>query len=154
MAPDWKQPNRPATPRAGRTADEVELGVHVQTLRARTVNVYAFGYAHGMRPPEVLSFREFRAGLAATLKWVQAPGNGPVFVGAHRKPEAVVMSVSQYQQLVEAAERRAAVAEALASVRAEGLEPSAEGLALLEAIATGEMNEDQAIDQLRQHYRR
>lgn len=107
-----------------------------------------------MRPPEVLSFREFRAGLAATLKWIQAPGNGPVFVGAHRKPEAVVMSASQYQQLVEAAERRDAVAEALASVRVEGLEPSVEGLALLEAIATGEMNEDQAIDQLRQLYRR
>jgi len=107
-----------------------------------------------MRPLEVLSFREFRAGLAATLKRVQASGSGPVFVGAHRKPEAVVMSVSQYQQLMEAAERREAVAEALASVRAEGLEPSVECLALLEAIAAGEMDEDQAIDQLRQRYRR
>ena len=34
-----------------------------------------------MRPPEVLSFREFRAGLAATLKRVQSPGSEPVFVG-------------------------------------------------------------------------
>ena len=93
-------------------------------------------------------------GLAATLKRVQAPGGGPVFVGAHRKPDAVVMSVSRYQQLVEAAERRDAVADALVSVRVEGLEPSVEGLALLEAIATGEMNEDQAVNQLRQRYRR
>lgn len=121
---------------------------------AAALNAYAVGYADGMRPPEVLSFREFRAGLAATLKRVQAPGSGPVFVGAHRKPEAVVMSVSQYQELVDAAERRDAVAEALASVRAEGIEPSVEGLVLLEAIAAGEMTEEQAIEQLRQRYRR
>lgn len=107
-----------------------------------------------MQLPEVLSFREFRAGLAATLKQVQAPGGGPVFVGAHRKPEAVVMSVAQYRGLVEAGDRRDAVVEALASVRAEGLEPSAEGLALLEAIAAGRMDEEQAIDQLRQLYLR
>ncbi len=109
-------------------------------------------YALGVRPPEVLSFREFRAGLAATLKRVRDPGGDPVFVGAHRKPEAVVMSVSQYQQLVEAAERRDAVAEALASVRAEGLEPTAEGLAVLEAIAADELDEDQAIEQLRHRH--
>ena len=69
----------------------------------------------------MLSFREFRAGLAATLKRVHA--EGPVFVGSHRKPEAVIMSVAHYRDLVEISERRAAVAEALASVRAEGLEP-------------------------------
>lgn len=79
-----------------------------------------------MRLPEVLSFREFRTALAATLKRVQGPDADPVFVGAHRKPEAVVMSVSRYQELVEAAARRADVAEALASVRAEGLEPGPE----------------------------
>jgi hypothetical protein len=45
-------------------------------------NVYAFGCASRMRPPEVLSFREFRAGLAATLRRVQA---GPVFVGSRRR---------------------------------------------------------------------
>jgi hypothetical protein len=48
--------------------------------------------------------------------------------------------------------RRDAVTNALESVRVEGLEPGVEGLALLEAIATGEMNGDQAIDQLRQRY--
>jgi PHD/YefM family antitoxin component YafN of YafNO toxin-antitoxin module len=57
------------------------------------------------------------------LERVQEPGAGPVFVGAHRKPEAVVMSVSRYEELVAAAQRRADVDEALASVRAEGLEP-------------------------------
>ena len=56
-----------------------------------------------MQTPEVLSFREFRAGLAATFKRVQA--GGPVFVGAHRKPEAVIMSVAHYRDLVQISER-------------------------------------------------
>lgn len=98
--------------------------------------------------PEVLSFREFRAGLAATLKRVQDPATGPVFVGAHRKAEAVVMSVAHYQHLRDAAERREAVDEALASVRAEGLEPSPSGRELLDGIAAGRLDEEQAIDRL------
>lgn len=112
-----------------------------------------------MRIPEVMSFREFRAGLASTLKRVQHEG-GPVFVGAHRKPEAVVMSVAQYEELTEAAEsaleagaRREAMADALASVRLEGLEPSAEGLALLHAVAEGELSSDAARQQILARYR-
>jgi len=101
-----------------------------------------------MRAPEVLSFREFRAGLAATLKRVQ--GEGPVFVGSHRKPEAVIMSVAHYRDLVEISERRAAVAEALASVRAEGLEPSDVGMRALQEIGSGQLTEDEAIAFLRE----
>lgn len=67
-----------------------------------------------------LSFREFRAGLAAALRRVQEPGAEPVFVGAHRRAEAVVMSVERYEQLVAAAGRREAVGEALASVGGGG----------------------------------
>ena len=52
----------------------------------------------------------------------------------------------------EAAFRRECVDEAVASVRAEGLEISAACLDLLEAIATGHMDEEQAIDRLRRHY--
>jgi prevent-host-death family protein len=103
-------------------------------------------------PPEVLLVREFRAELAATLRRVQY--SGPVFVGAHRKAEAVVMSVSQYQELVEAAERRDAVAEALASVRAEGLEPTAEDLQLFVAIAAGELSTDELRERVLARYRR
>jgi prevent-host-death family protein len=104
--------------------------------------------------PEVLSFREFRAGLAATLKRVQDPETGPVFVGAHRKPEAVVMSVAHYQRLRDAAERRQAVDEALASVRLEGLEPSPEGLRMFAAVAAGTMTTDEAREQVLARYRR
>ncbi|GAA1313757.1 hypothetical protein GCM10009610_34320 [Pseudonocardia xinjiangensis] len=115
-------------------------------------HAYAFVYLLAMRPPEVLSFREFRAGLAATLKRVQSPGNGPVFVGAHRRPEAVVMSVSQYEELVAAAERRDAVTEALASVRAEGLEPGPEVLGMFTALAAGAMSTDELREQVLARY--
>lgn len=104
--------------------------------------------------PQVLSFREFRAGLAATLRRVQEPDAEPVFVGAHRKPEAVVMSVSHYQHLRDRAERREAVAEALASVRAEGLEPSDLGHRLLADVAAGRITTDEMRRQLAQHYAR
>lgn len=104
--------------------------------------------------PEVLSFREFRAGLAATLKRVQDPDAGPVFVGAHRRPEAVVMSVAHYRCLREAAERREAVDEALASVRLEGLEPSPEGLRMFGAVAAGTMTTDEMREQILARYRR
>jgi len=106
-----------------------------------------------MKPPEVLSFREFRTELAATLKRVQQDDT-PVFVGAHRRPEAVLLSVSHYQSLMEAATRREAVAEALASVRAEGLEPSPEGLDMLEAIAAGRMSTEQARERTLARYRK
>ena len=116
--------------------------------------MYAFGYAGAMLMPHVLSFREFRAGLAATLKRVQEPDAGPVFVGAHRKPEAVVMSVAHYQCLRDAVERREAVDEALASVRAEGLEPSPEGLQMFAAVAAGTMTTDEMRERVLARYRR
>jgi PHD/YefM family antitoxin component YafN of YafNO toxin-antitoxin module len=95
---------------------------------------------------------ELRAGLAATLARVSA--GAPAFVGAHRKPEVVLMSVEQYEALVRSAERREAVAEALASVRAEGLEPSLDALEMLEKIASGELEEDEGIERLRARYQR
>lgn len=114
--------------------------------------VYTLAYTMIMVVPEVLSVREFRAGLAATIARV-AKGV-PAFVGAHRKPEVVVMSVEQYEALVRSARQREAVAEALASVRAEGLEPSLDALELLEKIAAGQLDEDEGIDVLRARYQR
>jgi len=113
--------------------------------------VYTLVYASGVVVPEVLSMREFRAGLAATLAQVTEQGSA-VFVGAHRRPEVVVMSVEQYEALVRSAQRREAVAEALASVRAEGLEPTLDGLEVLEAIASGQIEEDDGIAALRAHH--
>jgi hypothetical protein len=45
-----------------------------------------------------------------------------------------------------------AVTEALASVRAEGLEPTSRGLELLEGMATGVVSEDAAIEELVRHH--
>jgi prevent-host-death family protein len=104
--------------------------------------------------PEVMSVSEFRAGLAEALKRVQDPEGDPVFVGSHRKPEAVVMSVAQYERLTDAAAWREAAEDSLASVRAEGLEPSPEARAVLEQVAAGRLSEEQAIMQLVQRHRR
>ena len=111
-------------------------------------------YAYTVAVPEVLSFREFRAGLAGVLGRVRQSQDEVVFVGTHRKPEAVIMSLEQYQALQEAAERQHAVAAALASVRAEGLEPSAEDLALFAAVATGQLTTDELRARVLGRYRR
>ena len=56
--------------------------------------------------PKVLSFREFRAGLAGVLNQVRRSLDAAVFVGAHRRAEAVLVSVKQYEALQEASERQ------------------------------------------------
>jgi prevent-host-death family protein len=103
--------------------------------------------------PAVLSFREFRAGLAAVLDRVRQPDE-VVFVGAHRRAEAVVMSVEQYEALQQAADRQHAVAAALASVRAEGLEPAPDDLKLFVAVAAGELSTDELRERVLARYRR
>lgn len=104
----------------------------------------------------MLSVREFRAGLAEAIQRVRE--RGPVFVGSHRKAEAVLMSVERYDELMAAAgatvPRWVAVDEAVASVRVEGPEPSAEGRRRLEAVARGELSTDEAISQALAPYRR
>jgi PHD/YefM family antitoxin component YafN of YafNO toxin-antitoxin module len=104
--------------------------------------------------PEVLSYREFRAGLAAVLDRLRRFPDAAVFVGAYRKAEAVVMSVEQYEALQEASERQHAVAAALASVRADGLEPSRQDLALFAAVAAGELSTDELRDAVLSRYRK
>ena len=116
--------------------------------------VYAMVYALVMAAPEVLSFREFRAGLAGVLNRVRRTPDAAVFVGAHRRAEAVLVSVEQYEALQEAAERQHAVAAALASVRAEGLEPSTEDLALFAEVAAGQLSTDELRERVLSRYRR
>lgn len=120
--------------------------------RQAKAGVYTSVYPPGVVVPEVLSVREFRAGLAAALARVVE--GSTMFVGAHRRPEVVVMSVEQYEVLVRSAQRRLAVAEVLASVRAEGLEPTLDGLELLEDISSGRIDEDEAIVALRACHQR
>lgn len=127
--------------------------VSVGSYSPTTAVVYTLVYTSRVVAPEVLSVREFRAGLAAALARVTEQGSA-MFVGAHRRPEVVVMSVEQYEALVRSAQRREAVAEALASVRAEGLEPTLDALEVLEGIASGRIEEDDGIAALRARHQR
>jgi PHD/YefM family antitoxin component YafN of YafNO toxin-antitoxin module len=103
--------------------------------------------------PEVMSFREFRAGLASALDRVRRSPDAAVFVGSHRKAEAVLVSTEQYEALQEASERQHAVAAALASVRAEGLEPSSDDLVLFVEVAAGQLTTDELRERILSRYR-
>lgn len=96
-----------------------------------------------MNVPEVLSVREARQGLAALMKRVQEPGAEPVFVGPHRKPAVVIMSVNEYEKLVTG---QAAIDNSLASARLEGLEPTQQDVDLMKRVAAGELTTEQAIE--------
>lgn len=100
-----------------------------------------------------MSFREFRAGLAGALGRVRRSPDAAVFVGSHRKAEAVLVSVEQYEALQESSERQHAVAAALASVRAEGLEPSADDLTLFVEVAAGQLTTDELRRRVLSRYR-
>lgn len=101
----------------------------------------------------MLSISELRGHLADAMTQVRACADTPVFVGRHRRPEAVLLSVDRYAQLV-AEERRAAVASAMGSVRAEGLDVDPHGEAVLREIAEGTLTPSDARAQLVAHYRR
>jgi Antitoxin VbhA len=62
------------------------------------------------------------------------------------------VSVEQYEAMLEASERQHAVAAALASVRAEGLEPSIEDLELFAEVAAGRMTTGELRDQILSRY--
>ncbi len=121
-------------------------------LRRGAAGVYAFVYALRVLVPVVMSFREFRAGLAGVLDQVRRSPGAAVFVGSHRRAEAVLVSVEQYEALLEASERQRAVAAALASVRAEGLEPGPEDLVLFAQVAAGEMTTDELRERILARY--
>jgi len=99
-----------------------------------------------VRLPEVLSIAEFRANLAAHVNRVKEPDAVPLFVGPYRKPEVVVMSVQQYEQLIsddERNRRELIVAEGVATNRLEGAKNSPEMLEAMRAWAEGEIDLDE-----------
>lgn len=104
-------------------------------------------------PDEVRLVGELRDHLAETMTDVRRPGARPVFVGRHRRREAVLLSVERYEQLL-TEERRAAAADALGSVRAEGLEPSPIGIDTLQRFVDGELSVEDASARLITHYQR
>jgi PHD/YefM family antitoxin component YafN of YafNO toxin-antitoxin module len=65
------------------------------------------------KPHDVLATREARAALPAMLERFRQDGANaePVVIGAHRRPEAVVLSYERYLQLAGGRERVAAALE-------------------------------------------
>jgi hypothetical protein len=95
-------------------------------------------------PVNVLSVREARTQLPSILEGFRGGDRRPVFLGSHRKTEAVMIPVEVYEELV--ARRRDAVAQGNASLRAEGLHVSAQAEVIIEEwvhgrISTSEMEE-------------
>ncbi len=84
-------------------------------------DVYTGCYALGVarRMDEVLPTREARAKLPSMLAGFRARGAkaDPVVIGAHRRPEAVVLSYQRYLALLSGRERIQAI---LADRRASG----------------------------------
>jgi PHD/YefM family antitoxin component YafN of YafNO toxin-antitoxin module len=98
--------------------------------------------------PEVLTVREAREKLPSLLGSLGGE-DAPVFIGAHRKPQGVLISLAEYERLVQAAgqDRRAAVESAAGSLRAEGLTASEEVAQDAADYAAGRID----ADELRRH---
>ncbi|RTL68498.1 MAG: hypothetical protein EKK42_10240 [Pseudonocardiaceae bacterium] len=106
-----------------------------------------------MSIPEVLSISELREHLADAMTQVRGPSGSPVYAGRHRRAEVVLLSADRYAQLL-ADERRAAVAGAIGSTRAEGLELSELGESVMRDVADGNLTYDEARTRLLAHYQR
>jgi antitoxin VbhA-like protein len=99
---------------------------------------------------ETLSVREAREQLPSVLERFRSGDRTPVGVGAHRRTEAVMVPVEVFAELT--SERAQAVAEAAASLRAEGLAPDPDAESILERWARGEISTPQMRALVRRLY--
>lgn len=99
---------------------------------------------------ETLSVREAREQLPTVLERFRKGDRTPVGVGSHRKTEAIMVSVEVFDELT--AERNQSVAQAAASVRAEGLTISSDAEAIMERWARGELSTTEMRELVRQLY--
>ncbi|MBT2488212.1 type II toxin-antitoxin system Phd/YefM family antitoxin [Streptomyces sp. ISL-96] len=97
--------------------------------------------------PEVVTVSDARAGLSRILADLEHGGATaePVLIGAHRKPQGVLLSVEVYEALQGRTARRAVVESATASLALEGLRASAESDRDAEAYVNGELNAEEAV---------
>jgi PHD/YefM family antitoxin component YafN of YafNO toxin-antitoxin module len=96
---------------------------------------------------ETLSVRETREQLPTVLERFRNGDRTPVGVGSHRKTEAVMIPVEVFEELT--AERASSVAQAAASVRAEGLSMSIEAEAIADRWARGEITAQEMRELIR-----
>jgi PHD/YefM family antitoxin component YafN of YafNO toxin-antitoxin module len=97
-----------------------------------------------MEIPEVVTVSDARARLSRILTDLSESGADadPVLIGAHRKPQGVLLSVEAFEALSGRAARRAAVASATGSIEAEGLHASDHDT---EAYVRGDLDADTLV---------
>jgi hypothetical protein len=99
---------------------------------------------------ETLSVREAREQLPSVLERFRNGDRTPVGVGSHRKTEAIVVPVEVFDELI--SERARSLTQAAGSLRAEGLQASAEVELITERWARGEISSAQMRDLVRRLY--
>jgi PHD/YefM family antitoxin component YafN of YafNO toxin-antitoxin module len=96
---------------------------------------------------EVLSVREAREQLPSLLDRFRQGDRRPVFLGSHRRTEAVMLPVEVYEELTE---RENAAAQALASLRVEGGWPSPGAQIIIERWVHGKINTEEMERQIKE----
>ncbi len=100
---------------------------------------------------ETLSVREAREQLTSVLERLRNGDRTPVGVGSHRKTEAIMLPAEVFAELM--AERGNALAQAIGSVQAEGLEIDEEARATADRWVRGEISAAQMRELIRQQHR-
>lgn len=95
------------------------------------------GYSVRVRRPETLSIREAREQLPRILDGFRKGDREPVFVGAQRRTDGVVLPIDIYHELLE--RRVEAAQQAEASVQVEGPAPSPAARKIVDRWARGEL---------------
>ncbi len=101
-------------------------------------------------PPQTLGVIEARERLPQILEEFRRGSQAPVFIGSHRRTEAVIIPVGSYQRQ-DVAGRANALNSALGSLRAEGLTPSSALAAIMTQWTRGEISDkemEQHVDAL------
>lgn len=101
-------------------------------------------------PVNVLSVREARTQLPSILERFRGGDRRPVFLGSHRKTEAVMVPAEVYEELI--ARRREAAADTNASLRAEGLHVSAAVEAIVDEWVHGRITSAEMEDRIADLY--
>jgi PHD/YefM family antitoxin component YafN of YafNO toxin-antitoxin module len=97
--------------------------------------------------PKIVTISDARAGLSRILSELSdaGPDADPVLIGAHRKPQGVLLSVEAFEALSGRAARRAAVESATGSIEAEGLRTSEAADRDTEAYVRGDLDADALV---------
>jgi PHD/YefM family antitoxin component YafN of YafNO toxin-antitoxin module len=99
---------------------------------------------------ETLSVREARELLPSLLDRFRNGDRQPVFLGSHRRTEAVMLPVEVYDELM--AQRRNAANQSLASLRLEGYTPNPAVEMIVERWVRGEITDGELERQVQALY--